>query len=166
MYTKNWPVTSSNNKGTTMENFIMCLEKQTREFIQTIQTNIQTYSYREERYQNPFSISLFYSTEKIDMDPQEFKKYLRKTDTFILLSDYIWCVVLDTISSQHHITTTENLYEKLVNKNNHKKIYAATVHSEEFDHDYLKMINTLFQRVEYGLKSHSDDHIITQDYIV
>jgi hypothetical protein len=147
-----------------MQKILSCLKDRKHEFTTRINQEVKNYIYRDTRYNIPFSISLFYCNETIDGVKEKFEQTLRKTDKLIVLNEYIWCVILDNIEESFHVRATENTCIRLLNFNTHKKIFSATVNSQEFDNDHLKMENSLFERVQYGLKNNVDEIVICQDY--
>ena len=147
-----------------MQNVIQCIKDKKREFTDKVQKNAHSFIYREQRYHVPFAISIFYCNEGLHIDPKVFQRSMRTTDKLIVLNTHIWCIYFDNIVSPYHVKATENICFQLVQQNDNKKVYAATVSSQEFEHEYRKISNTLFERVQYSLHSKSNDMVIDQDY--
>ena len=127
---------------------------------------IRDYIYREKRYDTHFSLAIIYTNESLSLHAKELQKVLRKTDTKICITDNIACVVFDATQNQSYIKAAENLYKTLKHIDYHQKYFIATTFSNDFDKNYLDMMNKLFERLEYSVEHGLCSTINYEDYII
>ena len=146
-----------------MDNVLANIKENISEFHKVIMKNIEEYAYRAKRYDSKFSIMLFCKRENIDIDFEKLEDKLRKTDKLIRLNDDLWCIVLDSTTDKTYTKATENIALLLQKLYYGKNLFIA---SQEFDSNYLGMLNELFYKLEYAVTNDVYDTVIEQDYII
>lgn len=132
----------------------------------TLMDAISDFIYREKRYNAHFSIALIYTSDSSVDFSQELRKSLRLTDKLISISDNLSCVVFDTTTEHSYVKAAENLCKPLRHANYHQEYYVSTAYSEDFDENYINMLNKVFERLEYSVSHKLCNTVIEQDYII
>jgi len=135
-------------------------------FYTVITEDIAEYKYREERYKTNFALVTIYSKEKIAINPDNLKKMLRRTDKLIILNENLACVVFDSTSDNSCVKATENLNNILKNMDYKNNFFLAVADSEDFNLNYIEMINKLFDRLEYAIKNKLYDTVVYEDFLI
>ena len=133
---------------------------------QTIMDIISDYIYREKRYKTHFSVAIIYSKDFLNVHAEELRKTLRKTDKLVCITDNIVCVVFDAAQSNGYVKAAENLYKTLKSIEYHQDYFIATAFSDEFDENYLNMLNHLFDRLNYSVEHNCSSNINYEDYLI
>ena len=142
------------------------LDESRKTYQQDVMNTLDDYTYREERYNVNFSVVIIYSTSPLNTHTQELQKNLRKTDTLVCLSENIICVIFDAAEAGSYVKAAENLYKKLKAINYHQHYFIATTFSDDFDANYLDMLNHLFDRLHYTLEHNCYNNVNYDDYII
>jgi len=141
--------------------------KSARQFCyKTIMCGIIDYIYREKRYATSFSIAVVYTEKTLSIDTDIISYKLRKTDKMICITENILCVIFDATGNTSFVKATENLYKILKSVDYQNKYFISTALSEDFDENYLNMINKLFDRVEYSVQHKLSNNVNYEDYII
>ena len=117
-------------------------------YLETIISSLNDYSYRNKRYQIDFAIAIGLCEESVDFS--EFIENKRKTDKLILLEDNLCCAIFDCAPAESAIKATSNMLSEFQNKNSDKQIYTSIVNSRDYDSDKM-MIDSLFDILEYSV---------------
>ncbi len=133
---------------------------------QTILDIIGDYIYREQRYATHFSVAIIYSKTPLNIHTQELEKTLRKTDNLICITDNIVCIVFDAVQTHSYVKASENLYRTLKSIEYHQHYFIATSFSDDFNKNYLDMINHLFDRLHYSVEHNCQNSVNYEDYII
>ena len=133
---------------------------------QTIIDLIGDYIYREKRYDTHFSLVTIYTNKPLAVHAQELQKVLRKTDTLICVTDNIICVIFDATQNKSYVKAAENLYKTLKHIDYHQQFFIATAFSNDFNKNYLEMINKLFERLKYSVEHKLCNTVVYEDYII
>ena len=133
---------------------------------QSVMDIIHEYIYREQRYEIHFSVAVIYTEEPLTVQTENLKKLLRKTDKLICVKENIVCVVFDAAQHSSYVKAAENLYKTLKELEYHQNYYIATALSDDFDENYLDMINTLFERLKYSVEHKLYSSVNYEDYII
>ncbi len=133
---------------------------------QTIMDIISDYIYREKRYKTHFSVAIIYSKDILNVHSEELRKTLRKTDKLVCITDNIVCVVFDAAQANGYVKAAENLYKALKSIEYQQDYYIATAFSDEFDENYLNMLNHLFDRLHYSVEHNCYSNINYEDYLI
>ena len=133
---------------------------------QTIMDIISDYIYRERRYKVHFSIAIIYSKDALNAHANELRDTLRRTDKVICVTENIICVVFDSIESTNYVKAAENLYRVLESVEYHQHYFIATTFSQEFDENYLNMLNHLFDRLLYLVEHNQYNNVTDEDYFI
>ena len=133
---------------------------------QTILDIISDYIYREKRYKTHFSIAIIYSKTALNVHAQELQKTLRKSDNLICITDNIACVVFDATQTHSYVKASENLYRTFKSIEYHQHYFIATSFSDDFDENYLDLINHLFDRLHYSVEHNCQNSVNYEDYII
>jgi hypothetical protein len=141
--------------------------KDTRKFCyQTIMDTITDYIYREKRYATHFSIAVIYTDKPLSVDVATIASKLRRTDKMICITQNIICVIFDATENSSYVKATENFYKILKTIDYHKIYFISTALSEDFDENYLDMINKLFDRLDYSVEHRLCSSVNYEDYII
>ena len=135
-------------------------------FCKKIMDNITEYIYRQKRYKTNFSLVLIYSKEKAAINPDDFRKKLRHTDKLIVLNENLACVVFDSTAETSYVKAAENLNKILENMDYKNNFFLSVADSEDFDFNYLEMINKLCDRLEYAVKNKLCNRVVYEDYLI
>jgi hypothetical protein len=119
--------------------------------------------YRNKRYNLDFSLAIGLSYDQINLE--KFIDSKRKTDNFIHLEDYLYCMVLDGASYESAIKATSNLQTQFQTQYFNKKLYIAVVASSEFDNENI-MVNSLFDILEYSISHNMDNMVIDKSQML
>jgi len=133
---------------------------------QTIMDIISDYIYREKRYKTHFSVAIIYSQDPLNTHAEELRKALRKTDKLICITENIVCVVFDATTAHSYVKAAENLYKELKSIEYHQNYYISTTFSDEFDENYLNMLNHLFERLHYSVEHNCQNSVNYEDYLI
>jgi len=142
------------------------LDSNRRSCYQTILDIIDNYIYREKRYETHFSLAIVYSKTPLNVHSQELQKTLRKTDNLICITDNIVCIVFDAAQTHSYVKAAENLYKTLKSIEYHQHYFIATAFSDDFNNNYLDMINHLFDRLHYSVEHNCQNSVNYEDYII
>ena len=137
-----------------------------RLYHQNILESIDEYIYKEERYENHFSVALIYSKKSLTSHVKELEKMIRKTDKLTFITDNVIFIVFDAIQVNNCVKAAENLYKTLKSVEYHQDYFIATAFSEEFRENYLIMINHLFYRLHYSVEHNCESDINDEDYLI
>jgi len=133
---------------------------------QTIMDMIHEYIYREKRYNTHFSVAAIYTDEPIKTHAEKLRLTLRKTDKLLCITDNIVCVVFDAAQENSYVKAAQNLYRTLKEIEYHQQYFIATAISEDFDENYLDMLNRLFERLQYSVEHKLCNSVNYEDYII
>ena len=149
-----------------MQNIIETLQNNRHNYYLKIFKEIDTYIYRQKRYNLSFSIASVYAEDENVIDIIKLESAIRKTDKIIKLSNNLLCIVYDITSDTTFVKTAENSNKKLQQIHCKKKFFMSVVESNEFNTNYLEMTNTLFERLEYAITNKLYNTVIYEDYII
>jgi hypothetical protein len=135
-------------------------------YYQTIIKESELFIYREKRYNLSFSLVAVCSKEQTALDSQNIQKALRKTDQVIKINDDLLCIIFENSSNISYLKAAENLNAVLKQTHYKENFFISTAESQEFNSNYLNMINSLFQRLEYAITNNISNTVIYQDYII
>jgi len=93
-------------------------------------------------------------------------KMLRRTDKLISLNENLACVVFDSTSEDFYVKAAENLNKILENMDYKNNFFLSVADSEDFDFNYLEMINKLCDRLEYAVKNKLCNRVVYEDYLI
>jgi len=133
---------------------------------QALLSNIESFTYRDERYNTPFALAAIYVEENISFELNILKNKLRKTDLIIELCNHTFCVAFDKATDVSYLKAVENLNLVLKEMDYKDNFFISAVDSQDYNHDYLKMSNQLFDRLDYALENRLFNTVIAQDYII
>ena len=115
--------------------------------------------YRKERYQLDFALAIAICDTDISMC--DFAHDIRQTDKFIVLEDHLCSVMFDVISTDTAIKATSNLQTKFQSRHFGKKLFISIVTSSDYNYDDgYKMINSLFDMLEYSVYNEMNHEVI------
>ncbi|MCK4874421.1 MAG: hypothetical protein KAR81_00940 [Sulfurimonas sp.] len=117
-------------------------------YLETIISSLNDYSYRNKRYQIDFAIAIGLCKDTVDFS--EFIENKRKTDKLILLEDNLCCAIFDCAPAKSAAIATSHMLSEFQNKNSDKQIYVGVVNSRDYDNDKI-MLNSLFDILEYSV---------------
>ena len=132
----------------------------------TIIDAMQSYIYREKRYNTNFSVVMIYSTLSFEEMTSQLSSKLRYSDKILCSHQNLFCVIFDSVDADSYLKVAENLFEILKNINYPSNYYIATAFSKNFDENYLEMLNKLFERVEYSVVHEMSDIVDYEDFLI
>jgi len=125
---------------------------------------VEEYAYRNNRYNVNFTIALFISDKKLDLNLAS--KTIRDTDKAIVLEDNFLATVFDFSDSKSGFKAAENLLSKLEPQVFGGKIFVSIVSSEDSiddDEQIRKALNILIDEISKkldGIPISEENHII------
>ena len=152
----------SNNTNTMLEK-IKALQQN---YSDTIIDAMQSYIYREKRYNTNFSVVMIYSTLSFEEMTSQLSSKLRYSDKILCSHQNLFCVIFDSVDADSYLKVAENLFEILKNINYPSNYYIATAFSKNFDENYLEMLNKLFERVEYSVVHEMSNIVDYEDFLI
>ena len=132
----------------------------------TIMDLMSDFIYREKRYKTNFSIAFIYSDNAFADGLPDIQKGLRMTDKMTYITYNLLFVIFDYAQEDSYVKAAENLFKTLGHDDYHQKYYIATSYSQDFDENYLNMINVLFERLEYSVTHNLANTVNEQDYVI
>ena len=132
----------------------------------TIIDAMQSYIYREKRYNTNFSVVMIYSTLSFEEMTSQLSSKLRYSDKILCSHQNLFCVIFDSVDADSYLKVAENLFEILKNINYPSNYYIATAFSKNFDENYLEMLNKLFERVEYSVVHEMSNIVDYEDFLI
>lgn len=138
------------------------IKEHRKQYHKKILNNLDDYIYRKERYNLDFSIAIGICDTTVDMSG--FNKYIRKTDCFIVLENYLCIVIFDGISIDNAIKAASNLQTKFQSENFGKQLFVGVADPNDYHNDDygFKMVHSLFDILEHAI-SHNNEHEVV-DY--
>lgn len=131
-----------------------------KQYDEMIMNSIQDYIYNYERYKANFTLAIGAVYSGIDL--QKFSTMIRPTDKFIILDEYLCCIVFPFTEADQGIKAASNLLSKFESQFFSEKIYLGVVSAEEFSTPEA-LLNTLFDilksSIENGMENMPLDHI-------
>jgi hypothetical protein len=121
---------------------------------------ISDFTYRGNRYNEDYSVAIMLCDADINLG--DFLHHTRQTDKFIVLERNFCCVVLDSSPSVVGIKAASNIQTEFQNKNFGKELFTCVVTFKDYDDEY-KMINSLFDILEYTLSYEIDNIVVDQN---
>jgi len=121
--------------------------------------------YRFQRYNIPFSISIFHSTHPLTA--QFIREHVRKSDKVIELDQNFACVVFDCVAHSDAYKAAENMLHKLHNAYPHEQCSAGITSvnlTDEVKDMVTRSMNNLQMAMQRKESSVEDDNVI--DYIL
>ncbi len=104
--------------------------------------------YQCERYHVNFSLAIGACLE--DQDMGAFEQMIRKTDTFIMLSKNICCVVLGFTDASESVKAASNMLSVFESQYFSKKIYLSIINAKDCETPQ-KQISKLFDVLSFGI---------------
>jgi len=135
-----------------------------QKYLQEIISHLDDYSYRSKRYNIEFSLAIGLCNESIDLTT--FINFKRKTDTFITLETNLCCIVLDCTAADSAIKTASNLLSVFQSKYFNKELFTAVVTSKDYDDNNNRMINDLFDILDYSVSNNMDNLVLDQSQML
>ncbi len=127
------------------------IEENFTDYKRKILDNIQEYSYRKRRYGVDFTITLYISSKKIDLDI--VKNYIRDTDKLIQLASNVIAVVFDFADEERGLKASENLLSLLEPRLFDEEIFISIVNSHDnFDEkeQVRHLLDLLIESIQNG----------------
>lgn len=121
---------------------------------------ISDFTYRSDRYNEDYSIAVILCDSSIDLG--NFLHHTRQTDKFIVLEKNLCCVILDSSSSDVGIKAASNIQTEFQSKNFGKHLFTCVVTFKDYNDEY-KMINSLFDILEYALSYNISNFVVDKD---
>ncbi len=149
-----------------MQKTIENIQKNRHNYYTQIIKEIETYIYREKRYNLNFSLAAVYAQDESVIEPSKLQDTVRKTDKVIKLSKNLCCIVYDSTNMDNFVKTAENSNKKLQQIYCHKNFFMSAAESNEFNGNYLEMTNSLFERLEYAIENNLYNTVIYEEYII
>ena len=114
---------------------------------------LKIYDYRKKRYKVDYTIALYISVEELDAD--FVKRYVRDTDTVIVLENNFIAVIFDFASVEAGFKAAENLLAYMEPKLSTDEIYVSVVNShdrlDEREH-VRKALDLLIESIDNGYR--------------
>lgn len=104
--------------------------------------------YQCERYHVKFSLAIGACLE--DQDMRAFEKMIRVTDTFIMLSENICCVVFGFTDASEGVKAASNMLSVFEAQYFSKKIYLSIINAKDCETPQ-KQISKLFDVLSFGI---------------
>lgn len=116
--------------------------------------------YRKERYNLEFSLAVAVCDEDISL--HGFEKFTRRTDKFIVLEDYMSCVMLEGVTANSAIKATSNLQTIFQSRYFSKELFIGMVSSSDYDYDETgyNMVKSLLDILEHSLSNNLNHEIV------
>jgi len=121
---------------------------------------ISDFTYRSNRYNEDYSIAVMLCDADINLG--HFLHHIRQTDKFIVLEKNLCCVVLDSSPPDVGIKAASNIQTEFQDKNFGKRLFTAVATFKDYDDEY-KMINSLFDILEYAISYEIDNIVVDQN---
>ena len=112
---------------------------------------IGEYSYRKRRYNVDFTLALFMSEKRLQM--QLMDSFIRDTDKLIVLDENLVCVAFDFSNEEKGLKATENLLTQLEPKHFEHRLFVSVENSNEYsdeDEQVRKLLDTLIEEIQNG----------------
>ncbi len=131
-----------------------------KQYEEMIIKSIQDYIYNNERYKANYSLAIGAVCSNVDLN--NFSNMIRPTDKFIILDEYLCCVVFPFTDAKHGVKAASNLLSKFESQFFSEKIYLGIVNAEEFSTPE-SLISRLFDilkgSIKNGMENMPLDHI-------
>ena len=126
---------------------------------------ISDYLFRKKRYELDFALTLAISDS--NESTGDFSNHIRQTDKYIVLDKgSLGCIVFDGVSTDNAIKAATNLQTIFENRNFGKSHFISMVSSSDFgNEDAYKMINSLFDLLEYAISNNNSHKVIDLSYL-
>lgn len=124
---------------------------------------INDFTYRSDRYNADYSIAIVLCDSDINLG--NFLQHTRQTDKFIILEKNLCCVVLDSSPSEVGIKAASNIQTEFQSINFGKELFTCVVTFKDYNDEY-KMINSLFDILEYALSYRIDNVVVDQGQVL
>ncbi len=114
---------------------------------------LKIYDYRKRRYKVDFTIALYIAIREIDAD--FVKRYVRDTDTVVVLDSNFIAVIFDFASVEAGFKAAENLLTYMEPRLSTDEIYISVVNShdrlDESEH-VRKALDLLIENIDNGFR--------------
>ncbi len=122
---------------------------------------ISSESYRYDRYKVPFCLAAINTENRSHLE--NIKKYIRKTDILIPISDTCACVALASTEIQDAVKMGENFIRDHVTHGENNRIYigVTSVKHNHYNYDIVsRAFYTLDKAREQNISSVEDDNVL------
>ena len=124
---------------------------------------IDDYTYRSDRYDADYSVAVILCDSDIHLG--NFLQHIRQTDKFIILEKNLCCIILDSSPSDVGIKAASNIQTEFQSMNFGKELFTCVVTFKDYNDEY-KMINSLFDILEYALSYKIDNIVVDQNQML
>lgn len=131
-----------------------------KQYEEAILTSIKDDVYNYERYKANFSLAIGAACSNVDLE--NFSNMIRPTDKFIILDEYLCCVVFPFTDAQQGIKAASNLLSKFESQFFSEKIYLGVVNAQECSTPeglISRLFDILKSSIENGMENMPLDHI-------
>ena len=132
-------------------------------YLSMIHDNMNEYSYRNKRYNINYAVAVGLCDNDIALN--NFGNLARETDKFIILEDNLCSIILDCTPVHHAIKAASNMQTAFQNQYFNKSLFTSVVSSEDYTCNH-KMINSLFDTLEYAITENMDNMVVDAHHLM
>lgn len=130
---------------------------------QILLKEIREFSYRHQRYQIDYSLSIGYSPEPVELN--SLSAFIRESDHFIELKPNICAVILDCANDDNGVKAANNLLSRFQGNFFSTPLYASIVTARDFETPLL-MVNDLFYLLDYAITHNMNNMLMDSSRVM